>query len=63
MVVDGLADEDGNPVLLCGGLQARRHVHVRAQVGGVDFVLRADGTLNGPANVQAEAHPNLIVGT
>mmetsp|Transcript_83807 Transcript_83807/g.260446 ORF Transcript_83807/g.260446 Transcript_83807/m.260446 type:complete len:691 (+) Transcript_83807:56-2128(+) len=53
-------DEDPDPELLRGRLQARRHVDVRGEVRGVDLQLAADGALDGPAAVQAEAHAHAV---
>mmetsp|Transcript_16939 Transcript_16939/g.39622 ORF Transcript_16939/g.39622 Transcript_16939/m.39622 type:complete len:610 (-) Transcript_16939:1224-3053(-) len=53
---ENLRHEQRHTVLSARRLEARRHVHVRAEVGGVDLLERADRPLNTPANMQAKAH-------
>mmetsp|Transcript_123010 Transcript_123010/g.292458 ORF Transcript_123010/g.292458 Transcript_123010/m.292458 type:complete len:228 (+) Transcript_123010:68-751(+) len=58
----GICHEDQTSVLLRHRLQSRCHVDVRTEVGGVDFELGPDRSLDSPATVQSEAHPDSIVG-
>mmetsp|Transcript_25308 Transcript_25308/g.51499 ORF Transcript_25308/g.51499 Transcript_25308/m.51499 type:complete len:360 (+) Transcript_25308:1056-2135(+) len=57
----GLArEEERDAVLLGGGLQPGREVHVRAEVRDVHLVLAADGALHRPPKVQPEPHPDAV---
>mmetsp|Transcript_56682 Transcript_56682/g.132464 ORF Transcript_56682/g.132464 Transcript_56682/m.132464 type:complete len:408 (-) Transcript_56682:1725-2948(-) len=38
----------------CGSLQLGGHIHIGRQVGGIDLILAADCSLNGPAAMQAK---------
>lgn len=55
------ADEKVDTKLFGGCFQARGHVDVGTEVAGVNFVLWADGSLDGPANMQAESHTDLAI--
>ena len=48
--------ENVHSILLRRALEASRQVHVRTQITGIDLVARTNCALNGPADVQPEAH-------
>mmetsp|Transcript_60554 Transcript_60554/g.175347 ORF Transcript_60554/g.175347 Transcript_60554/m.175347 type:complete len:625 (-) Transcript_60554:809-2683(-) len=56
-----LGHEDGHLVVTGRRLQAAGQLHVRGQVRGVDLEVGADGALDGPTVVQAEAHGHAVV--
>mmetsp|Transcript_2445 Transcript_2445/g.5808 ORF Transcript_2445/g.5808 Transcript_2445/m.5808 type:complete len:284 (-) Transcript_2445:262-1113(-) len=60
MLEERSGHQDGRPELLSGRLQTCGHVHVRAQVRGVDFQSRANGAFNRPAGVETESHPHSV---
>mmetsp|Transcript_28243 Transcript_28243/g.60607 ORF Transcript_28243/g.60607 Transcript_28243/m.60607 type:complete len:226 (-) Transcript_28243:1031-1708(-) len=55
-LLDSLAHENHHPVLLAGAHHAGGHVDVGREIGGVDLVLAAHRTLDGPTGVHAENH-------
>lgn len=50
-VVNVPSDEHAGTIALSGCFQSRSHMHMRAEVAGIDLVLRTDGALNGPPDV------------
>mmetsp|Transcript_32065 Transcript_32065/g.53875 ORF Transcript_32065/g.53875 Transcript_32065/m.53875 type:complete len:254 (-) Transcript_32065:1315-2076(-) len=57
-----LREEQRRAELLGGGLETRRHVHIGGEVGCIHLVLGSYGALDGPPDVQAEAHLHGVVG-
>mmetsp|Transcript_17831 Transcript_17831/g.51103 ORF Transcript_17831/g.51103 Transcript_17831/m.51103 type:complete len:722 (-) Transcript_17831:1178-3343(-) len=60
-IIKVLRQEERRAELLCRGLQPRSHVHIGGQIRRIDLVFGADGSLDGPANVQTHAEADLEV--
>ena len=52
----GVSDQHASTVPFGCSFQTRRHVDVRSQITGVDFVLGANGTFNCPSEMKSKAH-------
>ena len=59
--VDVSCDQHGNAILFGSTLKPSRHVHAWTQVTSVNLVLRSNGALNRPSNMQPKSHLDSFV--